>query len=138
MPPVAFDRLGFFLDRVAAPNDLGYGYNKPEWGRSPTETGLLVREFMGWGPHHPRLSKGVETLAPARTPADQGTPVAVLTFYATQVMHHAGGRYWQSWNARVRDMLIDLQDQGADPDHPHQKGSWSPRATTLRNKAAGS
>ena len=45
-------------------------------------------------------------------------------YYATQVMHHAGGKNWEDWNAKVRDLLIDLQDQGHE--HSHQVGSWSP------------
>ena len=42
-------------------------------------------------------------------------------------MHHAGGKSWDTWNDTVRDLLIDLQDQGAENGHDHQKGSWSPK-----------
>jgi hypothetical protein len=40
------------------------------------------------------------------------------------MIHHAGGENWEAWNPRVRDLLIDLQDNGSA--RPHQKGSWSP------------
>jgi hypothetical protein len=42
-------------------------------------------------------------------------------------MHHAGGEAWESWNPRVRDLLIEMQDAGKEAGHEHQKGSWSPR-----------
>ncbi len=47
-------------------------------------------------------------------------------FYIHQVAHHFGGRHWEQWNARVRDLLIDLQDKGNNPKLVHQKGSWTP------------
>ena len=40
------------------------------------------------------------------------------------MIHHAGGKSWDDWNPKVRDLLIELQDQGKD--RPHQAGSWSP------------
>src|SRR5262249_23116525 len=56
-------------------------------------------------------------------------PSLYFLFYATQVMHHYGGKPWETWNYKVRDFIIDLQDQGATPEHAHQKGSWSPKGS---------
>jgi hypothetical protein len=41
-------------------------------------------------------------------------------------MHHMGGESWENWNPKMRDLLIDKQDQGNTPKKPHQKGSWAP------------
>jgi hypothetical protein len=31
----------------------------------------------------------------------------------------------------MRDLLVAAQDQGSDPAHAHQKGSWSPQGDAL-------
>src|SRR5262249_38706825 len=49
-------------------------------------------------------------------------PAMYYLFYATHVMHHFGGKNWQTWNPKARDLLLELQDRGTD--HSHQKGSW--------------
>src|SRR5262249_46693452 len=54
-------------------------------------------------------------------------PAPYFAFYATQTMHHAGGEAWETWNPKMRDLLIELQDKGTEPGFAHQKGSWSPR-----------
>lgn len=134
VPPITFDRLASFLNSVADPSGLGYGYNKPIAGRSTTAAGLLVREFMGWGPGHPLLNKGVNhLLLPQNMPTKEATDL-YYTFYASQVMHHRGGRAWEKWNVKVRDMLIDLQDKGTEPGLAHQKGSWSPKSDAYKEQ----
>ncbi len=46
-------------------------------------------------------------------------------YYATQVMFHMQGDYWNEWNTALRDMLIDAQDKTGE-----QRGSWNPEAPT--------
>jgi hypothetical protein len=82
---------------------------------------------MGWHPRTPQLNKGVQQLLLPQNLPTKEAPALYFTFYATQVMHHHGGEPWRIWNAKVRDMLIDLQDKGAQPGLAHQKGSWSPK-----------
>src|SRR5262249_26298625 len=114
-----------WLDLCASPDGGGYGYSGP--GESPTMSavGLLCRQYLGLGPRHPRLAKGVDRLK-------QLPPKAANTmyynYYATQVMHHMGGDAWSFWNPQMRDLLIDRQDKGADSKRPHHKGSWDPKS----------
>jgi hypothetical protein len=124
VPPATFELLGRFLDTMEDPSGLGYGYNTPGAGRSTSAVGLLCREFLGWGPTNPRLAKGVKhLLQPDNIPTKDKISIYFI-FYAGQAIHHAGGKHWESWNPKVRDLLIELQDNGGE--RPHQEGSWSP------------
>jgi hypothetical protein len=40
-------------------------------------------------------------------------------YYATQVMHHWGGKPWERWNGVMREYLIHTQSQRG-----HEKGRW--------------
>jgi hypothetical protein len=126
VPPSAFVRVGAFLDSVADPNKLGYGYNTRGAGRATSATGLMCREFMGLSPRHPVCAKGIEQLLLPQNFVTKEKPSIYFIFYATQVMHHAGEEAWATWNPKVRDLLIELQDQGTTEGREHQKGSWSP------------
>ncbi|MFN4259061.1 MAG: prenyltransferase/squalene oxidase repeat-containing protein [Gemmataceae bacterium] len=123
-----------FLDMNAGDSyGSGYGYRGP--GKSPTMTaaGLLCRQYLGWGPRSPGLVKGVEYLM--NYPPDPKYKSIYYYYYATQVLHHMGDDNWRKWNGGekgnpnrpgMRDLLIETQDQGRDPQYPHQKGSWAP------------
>jgi hypothetical protein len=100
-----------------------YGYRSPGNRYTTNAIGLLCREYLGWGHRNPGLVKGVEGLM-QRTPTENLKSMYYY-YYATQVIHHVGGKDWQAWNPKMRDMLIKLQDDGNDPARRHQKGSWS-------------
>jgi hypothetical protein len=127
VPAVTFVRVGPFLEQVADPSGAGYGYNAPGAGRATTSVGLLCREYLGWWPSHPGLIKGMAPIVAPQNFVTKDKPSIYFIYYATQVMHHAGGEGWENWNPRVRDLLLETQDQGKEPGHEHQKGSWSPR-----------
>jgi hypothetical protein len=127
VPLGVFDKATAFINSVADPSGVGYGYNAPGAAPSTSATGLLCREFLGWGPHHPLLTRGVNQLAlPQNLPVSKEQSPLYFVYYSTQVMHHFGGKTWETWNPKVRDFLLDTQDQGTDPKFAHQKGSWTP------------
>ncbi|HZV05177.1 MAG TPA: prenyltransferase/squalene oxidase repeat-containing protein [Gemmataceae bacterium] len=127
VPPSSFARVGSFLNHVADPGGLGYGYKDPGAPRATTATGLLCREYLGWWPSHPSLVKAMDPLLKPENFVTKEKPSIYYLFYATQVMHHAGGEAWETWNPKVRDLLIEMQDPGKEAGKEHQKGSWSPR-----------
>jgi hypothetical protein len=134
VPPASFARAGAFLKTVADPNGLGYGYNAPGAAPPTSAVGLLCEEFLGTGPHHPALAKGIDNLMLPQNFMTRERPNIYFIFYATQVMHHYGGKKWETWNTATRDLLVDLQDQGLESGHAHQKGSWSPWGDAYANQ----
>jgi hypothetical protein len=124
--PLHFQQLGSYLELVADPAGNGFGYKDTTISPAPTATGLMCREYLGYKPQDPAVKKIVAQLMKPENLASRETPKLYFVFYSTQALHHFGGADWQTWNTRTRDLLIELQDQGSDFDHTHQKGSWSP------------
>ncbi|HEV3203784.1 MAG TPA: prenyltransferase/squalene oxidase repeat-containing protein [Gemmataceae bacterium] len=123
VPSPTLDGAKKWLDSCASPDGGAYGYQGPGNGPSAmTAVGLLCRQYLGWGMRNPGLQIGVEKLKQL-PPSSRGTNM-YYNYYATQVMHHMGGEAWQFWNPKIRDMLVDKQDQGNTPKRAHQKGSW--------------
>jgi hypothetical protein len=121
VPPATLKRCNLWLDAAGVPDGGAYGYCSRGEGVNTTAVGLLCRQYLGWGPRNPGLTAGVKRLQTWRPqPANM-----YFSYYATQVMHHMGGNAWELWNPAMRDGLIAAQDQGKDPTHPHQKGSWN-------------
>lgn len=120
-----------FLDFVQSDNGSRYGYvsplvdgAQPGAGAATTAVGLLCRMYLGWKRDHPGLQAGVDYLHQLG-PTDN----MYYNYYATQVMRHYGGEYWEAWNARMRDRLVDSQDKRG-----HAEGSWYfPRGTYSSN-----
>jgi hypothetical protein len=124
VPNSTWAGVNHYLDSVSLQNGEVYQYQEGR-GASPSmnAVGLLCREYLGWGPRNPVLSKGIENL-------EKVPPGAIRNiyyyYYATQAVYHFGGPSWESWNPKMRDLLLDTQDKGLDPDRLDQKGSWSP------------
>jgi len=115
VPPDVFDRVGHYLDGVAAERGAFYGYQTSNHDDTNTAVGLLCRMYLGWQRYNAALERGVYHLrkvGPSKTNM-------YYNYYATQVMHHWGGEPWQRWNLQMRDYLIDTQ-----ADEGHESGSW--------------
>lgn len=97
---------------------------------------ILCRHYMGWGTRHPDLQKSIEHLFERRL--DGKTIDFEYYYFAACALHRqrTGGPPlpdgpWETWNPKMRDLLIDAQDQGLNPDFRDQKGSWSPTGDRL-------
>ena len=121
VPGETMELAGHYLDTVLASDNISYSY-RPE--RSPTHVmtaeALLCRMYMGWTFDDPGVRAGVELLAD-RYPPRRGDTNIYYWYYATQVLHHAGGQSWKRWNLKLRDILVQTQEKGG-----HQAGSWQP------------
>ena len=103
-----------FLDSVQEADGSQYGYTVPGTAPTTTSVGLLCRMYLGWKHDEPGLGAGVEYLH--RTgPSDN----MYYNYFATQVLHHYGGPFWDEWNGQLRDRLVEVQDTTR-----HEKGSW--------------
>jgi hypothetical protein len=132
VPKVVLEKAKNFLNEVEGSKGKGTFQYMRGSGETPTMTavGLLCRMYGGINPRNPALISGVSYLK------SQGPPGATnnmyYLYYATQVMHHMGGDYWDFWNLGpnkdgklgIRDSLISTQDTGGTPGHNHQIGSW--------------
>jgi hypothetical protein len=124
VPVSTLNGINTYLDAMQSPDGGQYRYVA---GQNPTQpmtaVGLLCRQYMGWGVRAPGIQKGVEQLQ--KTPPGAARNMYYY-YYATQVIHNVGGPVWDEWNKKMRDSLVDSQDQGQNADRKDQKGSWTP------------
>jgi hypothetical protein len=115
-----------YLDACGVDGGTKYGY-QPGSGAVHTMTAaaLLSRQYLGWGPRNPGLVGGcdflLQQLPPASAAPNQKVGPIYYYYYASQVMHHMGDKYWETWNPRMRDLLIRTQEKEG-----HRVGSWDP------------
>jgi hypothetical protein len=123
VPEGTLRRADGFLDTVAHQDGSQYRYRPNKEPRpSMTAAGLLCRQYLGWARDDPRMIAGVEYLTQPENLIDYQTePNVYYWYYATQVCHNMGGRYWDTWNEVMRDELPRQQVKTGD-----EKGSWYP------------
>jgi biopolymer transport protein ExbD len=126
VPDATWSGINKFLDQCATPDGAAYGYQQPQPAPTVTAVGLLSRHYMGWEPQHPGMQKGLEYLR--KLPPSPNFKNVYYYYYATPFIHSmapANAEAWEQWNQKMRDLLIDSQDQGLTPELRDRKGSWS-------------
>ncbi len=98
-------------------------------GRLPSKTmsavGLLMRLYTGWEKSNPNMVDGAKYLAqhyPQIGTARDPQRDTYYWYYATQVMCHMEGNYWETWKKQLFPLLRDTQLQSGP-----WAGSWNPR-----------
>jgi hypothetical protein len=128
VPPTTFQRIGGFLDAVAADEGRRYAY-RPADKHKPTSItaavtagGLLCRQYLGWPQDDPRLVAGLRLLVVENRLDFQSDGKDVYAwYYITQVAHHMEGEARRRWNDRLREVLPRQQVVKGK-----QRGSWDP------------
>ena len=129
------NRVSSFLDNVAAPPSDGsqflsgsrylYRPGESEQPVSMTAEALLCRQYLGWKHDDPRLSAGVAYILEHPIDWDppnvREAPSVYYWYYATQVLHHMGGKPWEKWNRTMRTAI-----PRAPVKTGPERGSWSP------------
>ncbi len=113
-----------FLDTVQSERGSLYAYKETDVDSprpSMTAEGLLCRVFLGWPRYDERLRLGVEALLQHPIASDAKQRNYYYWYYATQTMHHYGGKPWTDWNRVMRRELPAMQIK----DGP-EIGSWPP------------
>ncbi len=131
IPEATLRRVGAFLNSVDSANGSRYSY-KPNMPPTPAMTaeGLLCRMYLGWPRDSKALNLGIKELSanylfrgPDRS--------YYYWYYATQVMHHAGGKDWETWNEAMKPQLLTMQIKEGN-----ETGSWDP-ADAMFDRVAG-
>ncbi len=118
IPPKVLVKATRFLKSVESEGGAAYGYTGPENVRpSMTAVGLLCRMYLGREKTHKGMIRGMKHLS------DWGPNIGDMyySYYGTQAMHNWGDEGWQKWNAVMRDLLVNNQEQVGDA-----AGSWPP------------
>ena len=113
--PHRIQKIDSFLNTQQSDGGARYGYRGTAPTRSMTSIGLLMRLYRGNPKTDPRMFRGAAYVAdggPSRTDF-------YLNYYASQLLFQLGGQPWQNWNARLREHLIQSQNQIG-----HEAGSW--------------
>ncbi len=123
VPDDVLRKASRYLDRAQVDEDGALYAYQPGGGPTAAMTaeGLLSRMYLGWNRSDPGLQLGVAYLIEVHSPTRQ-EPNIYYWYYATQVMHHWGGRPWHDWNLDMRDILVTSQKTRG-----HEAGSWDPR-----------
>lgn len=98
-----------------------YSYT-PDAGATPTMTavGLLCRQYLGAKRDNPMMIEGIKYLM--NTPPTT-QPKIYYYYYATQVLHNMSGYEWDTWNRKMRRILVDTQCKDSSTC---ANGSWDP------------
>ena len=131
VPEANLRRISGWLNRVDRDDGATYSYTESMKSTpSMTAEGLLCRMYLGWDRSRPPLEIGANRLLKS-APFNGYSPDYYYWYYATQVMHHMGGKIWDKWNTAMREQLPKLQTS-QEPE----LGSWAPVGTRF-NQTAG-
>jgi hypothetical protein len=93
--------------------------------------GMLCFQMLGWPRDNPLLVRQADLLL--RELPDWDRMLATdrasylhsmyYWYYGTLAMFNMGGRWWEAWNNRLRDLLVAYQHREGD-----RRGSWDPPA----------
>jgi hypothetical protein len=92
-----------------------------------TSVGLLCRQYLGAKRDNPMLISGMDVLM--KSQPDERNWNIYYYYYATQVMHNMNNYEWETWNRKMRAMLVSTQCR----DENCAKGSWDPTSDAWGN-----
>ena len=121
--PEVIEKASKFLDSVASgPQNSRFGYRDRGASGAPlTAVGLLSRYYADrWTSTNPAMAAGVKYLLESQP--GSGEFNMYYLYYATQVLHFFEGPEWQTWNVKMRDLLVAKQVKPGKPE----AGSWAP------------
>lgn len=120
--------IACFRRQTASTGDVAYADLGAGAGRQSTSmiaVGMVSRQFLGWHRSSPDLVIQAERLLRElpdwERMSDGELHSEYYWYYGTLGMFQMGGRYWDQWNARLRDLLV-----GRQTGFGHRTGSWEP------------
>jgi Prenyltransferase and squalene oxidase repeat len=125
VPPRTIERAIRYVRSCASPAG-GFGYQGPAQGPQTTAAGILSLQLLGKY-DDPTVPKALDYLAQLPVEwSNRGIQYFYyFHYYAIQANYQAGGKYWNGWHPRIRELLLDRQN--AD-------GSWDVPGGTAENE----
>ena len=124
VPVITLDKISAFLDTATTDGGSKYAYIPGQSDTlSMTAEGLLCRQYLGWNHDDPRLNQGIQYVGD--NPIRFAEMDVYYWYYATQALHHMGGKPWQDWNRVMRQAVPENQLQTGK-----EAGSWDPQNDT--------
>jgi hypothetical protein len=118
VPRAVIDKAIGYVHRHASPAG-GFGYTGPGQGPQTTAAGILSLQLLGEY-NDPTIAKSLKVLTqvPIHWGPIQNGPQYFYYFhyYAIQALYQTGGKEWNEWHPRIRELLLEKQN----PD-----GSWN-------------
>jgi hypothetical protein len=114
VPASTIDKAIAYLRAHADPAG-GFGYTGPGQGPHTTAAGILSMQLLG-RPDDPEVKKSLPRLE--LVPIQWGPGPAYFYYfhyYAIQAKYQGGGTAWDSWHPRIRQLLLQ---------HQNNDGSW--------------
>ncbi|MGA2620674.1 MAG: prenyltransferase/squalene oxidase repeat-containing protein [Thermoguttaceae bacterium] len=122
----SFNGASKWLDSVqSGANNSLYAY-QPGSGPQNTMTavGLLCRQYLGAKRETPMMTDGVKYLMDNMPGEDfRHASNIYYDYYATQVLHNMNNYEWDTWNRRMRELLVKSQNRDSSSC---ANGSWDP------------
>jgi Tol biopolymer transport system component len=111
------------VEGKAAPGGT-FGYVNRGATPAMTAEGLLCLQFMGESRNSPRMRSGADYVLKSLPEANQKN-TSYYWYYATQVMYHMQGEYWDTWNEKTRELLVKTQHKsGGNAGTWDAKDNW--------------
>jgi hypothetical protein len=120
-----------FLDSVQDQNGERYRYQptRADFTHVMTAEALLCRQYLGWTRTDERLLRGTDYFRKGHPFFyDKSERNVYYWYYATQVLHHLGGKRWEEWNSVMRQELPENQLKSGK-----NAGSWDPEGDDRSN-----
>ena len=125
-----FSGVSKWLDSVAVNDGTQYAYQP---GQAPLKTmtsaGLLCRQYLGAKRDNRMIADGTDYLM--QNMPDETFPNIYYWYYATQVMHNMSGYEWDTWNRKMREILVRSQVRNVNQC---ANGSWAPERDQWGNR----
>lgn len=127
VPDDTLRKIKRFLDDLATNDGTRYPYQAGDAPRrSMTAEGMLCRQWLGWPRTDKRLVSACEWLTLRENLVNFRRDRDVYYwYYATQLCHHMEGKYWEKWNAEMRQTVPERQEKRGP-----EAGSWDPLRPT--------
>ena len=128
VPKKTIDNAVKYIKSCAHPNG-GFGYTSPTQGPQTTAAGILSLQLLG---HYndPTVKKALDFMATLPVSWSKQGGISYFYYfhyYAIQGNYQAGGKYWNQWHPKVREMFLE---------HQLEDGSWDAPGGGLSESAS--